>query len=175
MFQVEANSKQIPWLHSPIVYNQDKYSSLVDGLVLFGFGNDDLPAHCQILSAQSSFISALADLLIVLFVVTVHTSRVPHALHIWVHWKWEAAVSPLRGDGTSAHQGRAHQSHRLLFTSLLRSPCRGPVVGRKTWLSQCSIVNSGGDIVVVSWKACFLLLCNQMICCGHIYLFYLAG
>lgn len=65
MFQVEANSKQIPWLHSPILYNYGKYNSLVDGLVLFARGNDDLLAQCQISSVRSSFISALNDLLIV--------------------------------------------------------------------------------------------------------------
>lgn len=96
MFQVESNSKQIPWLHSPILYNYGKYNSLVDGLVLFARGNDDLPAQCQISSVRSSFISALNDLLIALFVGTLHTSMVAHALHIWVHLKSKAAVSPLR-------------------------------------------------------------------------------
>lgn len=96
MFQVEANSKQIPWLHSPILYNYGKYNSLVDGLVLFALGNDDLPAHCQISSVWSSFISTLTDLLIALFVETLHTSMVAHALHIWVHLKSKAAVSSLR-------------------------------------------------------------------------------
>lgn len=72
MFQVEANSKQIPWLRSPILYNYPKYNLLVDGLVLFTVGNDDLPARCHISSVQSSLIGPLPDLLITLFVVTLH-------------------------------------------------------------------------------------------------------
>lgn len=72
MFQVEANSKQIPWLRSPILYNYAKYNLLVDGLVLFTEGNDDLPARCQISSVPSSFICPVPDLLITLFVVTLH-------------------------------------------------------------------------------------------------------
>lgn len=83
MFHVEANSKQIPWLHGPVVYSYDKYNSLVDGLVLFGLGNDDLPAHCQIWSVRSSFISTPADLLIALFVVTVRTSNFGRVVRVW--------------------------------------------------------------------------------------------
>lgn len=48
----------------------------MDGLVLFGLGNDDIPVRCQILSVWSSFTGTLFDLLIALFVVTVRTSGV---------------------------------------------------------------------------------------------------
>lgn len=98
MFQVETNSKQISWLHSPIIYIWEEYNSFIDGLVLFGLGNDDILARCQILSVWSSFISTLADL----FVVTVHNKQVAHALHFWVHLKsielshlWESSSPPL--------------------------------------------------------------------------------
>lgn len=141
----------------------------MDGLVLFGLGNDDILARCQILSVWSSFIGTLPDLLISMFVVTVHNKQV---LHFWVHLEWlfhlwesslllvwyillhgllklqRGYLTRVRGDGSNAHQGQPEPGRYSLNSeeSRLRSRSKNLALGIKhcqQWWWHCGRVMKG--------------------------------